>query len=58
MDVEGKVVVITGRGSGIGKTMAQRFRRGGARGIVVADLNGEAAETVAISCLPFRRPAC
>ncbi len=47
MDVQDKVVAITGGGSGIGKAMARRFRRDGARGIVVADINGEAAEAVA-----------
>lgn len=49
MDVQDKVVVITGGGSGIGKAMAQRFHRGGARGVVIGDLDIDAAEAVAAS---------
>ena len=47
MRVHGKAVVITGGGSGIGKALAERFRAEGARGILVADLDGEAAAAVA-----------
>lgn len=47
MDVQGKAVVITGGGSGIGKALAERFHRAGARGIVIADLNEDAAKAVA-----------
>jgi NAD(P)-dependent dehydrogenase (short-subunit alcohol dehydrogenase family) len=47
MDIQNKVIVITGGGSGIGKAMAETFHREGARGIVVADINGAAAEAVA-----------
>ncbi len=49
MDIAGKVVVITGGASGIGKAMAERFHAGGARAILVADLNEEAAHAVALS---------
>lgn len=47
MDIEGKVVVITGGGSGIGQAMARRFRKAGARALVIADLNGDAAAATA-----------
>lgn len=47
MKLRDKVVVVTGGGSGIGAAMARRFKREGARAVVVADLNGAAAESVA-----------
>jgi NAD(P)-dependent dehydrogenase (short-subunit alcohol dehydrogenase family) len=42
----GKVVVVTGAGSGIGRSSAMLFARLGAK-VHVADLNGESAESVA-----------
>jgi len=48
MKLEGKVVVVTGGANGIGRSMAKRFAAEGARGVVVADLDGEAAESVAL----------
>ncbi len=47
MDIQGKVVVVTGGASGIGKAMCERFAQEGARGVVVADLDGAAADAVA-----------
>jgi NAD(P)-dependent dehydrogenase (short-subunit alcohol dehydrogenase family) len=49
MDVAGRVVVVTGGGGGIGAALCRRFAAEGARALVVADVNGEAAETVARS---------
>src|SRR3712207_3239575 len=47
MEVPGAVVVVTGGASGIGRALARRFAADGAKGVVVADLDGEGAERVA-----------
>ena len=47
MDLRDKVAVVTGGASGIGRAMARRFAEEGARGVVVADLDGPGAEVVA-----------
>ncbi|GLZ41818.1 SDR family oxidoreductase [Actinokineospora sp. NBRC 105648] len=49
MELTGRVAVLTGAGHGIGAAMARRFGAAGARGIVVSDLDGAAAEEVAES---------
>ncbi len=49
MDLKGRIVVVTGAASGIGKAMAERFSRAGARKVVCADINGEGAVAVAAS---------
>jgi NAD(P)-dependent dehydrogenase (short-subunit alcohol dehydrogenase family) len=50
MDIQGKVVIVTGGASGIGAALARRMAAEGARGIVVADINLERAQGVAREC--------
>src|SRR5215212_6030967 len=47
MRVEGKVVVVTGAGRGIGRALARRFAAEGAKGVAVGDLDSDNAEAVA-----------
>ena len=49
MNVKGKVVIVTGGASGIGKAMVERFHKDGALALIVGDLNGAGAEAVARS---------
>lgn len=49
MQVKDKVVVITGGANGIGRALCRRFAQEGARGVVVADIDGDGARTVADS---------
>jgi NAD(P)-dependent dehydrogenase (short-subunit alcohol dehydrogenase family) len=47
MELNDRVIIITGGGSGIGEALARAAHREGARHVVVADLDGAAAERVA-----------
>lgn len=47
MDIQNKVVIVTGGASGIGLALCRRFAQAGARGIVVADLDPGACQRVA-----------
>src|SRR5262249_51759239 len=47
MHIRDKVIVVTGGGNGIGRALCRRFAADGARAIVVVDLDGDAARSVA-----------
>ena len=47
MEIEGKVVVVTGGASGIGRALARRFGADRAAGVVVADVDADGAAAVA-----------
>jgi NAD(P)-dependent dehydrogenase (short-subunit alcohol dehydrogenase family) len=47
VEISGRVVIVTGGASGIGAALCHAFSAAGARGVVVADVNGEAANAVA-----------
>jgi NAD(P)-dependent dehydrogenase (short-subunit alcohol dehydrogenase family) len=47
MRIEGKVVVVTGAGRGIGRALARRFAAEGAKGVAVGDIDQDNAEAVA-----------
>ncbi|HEX8135315.1 MAG TPA: SDR family NAD(P)-dependent oxidoreductase, partial [Actinomycetes bacterium] len=47
MNLQGAVAVVTGGAGGIGRALALRFAREGARAVVVADLDEPGARRVA-----------
>jgi NAD(P)-dependent dehydrogenase (short-subunit alcohol dehydrogenase family) len=47
VEIRERTIVVTGGGNGIGAALARRFASGGARGVVVADIDADAASTVA-----------
>lgn len=57
MRVEGRVCVVTGGASGIGRALCERFAADGARSVVVVDRNGEGASAVA-DTIGGRAEAC
>ena len=47
MDIENRIVVVTGAAGGIGKALAIRFHQAGAKTVVCADLDKDGAEATA-----------
>jgi NAD(P)-dependent dehydrogenase (short-subunit alcohol dehydrogenase family) len=47
MDIAGQVVVVTGAANGIGKALAERFRKGGAKAVMAADIDADGVARVA-----------
>ena len=47
MHIKDKIVVVTGAASGIGRALAQRFAKEGAKKVICSDINGDGARAVA-----------
>ena len=47
MEIRDRIVVVTGAASGIGRELARRFARDGAKLVVCSDINGDGAKAVA-----------
>jgi NAD(P)-dependent dehydrogenase (short-subunit alcohol dehydrogenase family) len=55
MDMQGKVVIVTGAGRGIGAAMCRQFAAAGAARVIVSDRDAEAAAAVAEGIGPTAR---
>ena len=47
MEIKDRIVVVTGAASGIGRALAQRFAREGAKRVICSDINAEGVKAVA-----------
>ena len=48
MDIHNKIAVVTGAGGGIGRALAIALHKAGAKSVVCADINAEAAQATAV----------
>ncbi|HRS82524.1 MAG TPA: SDR family oxidoreductase [Smithellaceae bacterium] len=47
MEIKGKIIIVTGGASGIGRGLCQRFAKEGAKAVIAADINEAGAKAVA-----------
>src|SRR5271156_5282365 len=47
MEIKDRIVVVTGAASGIGRALAQRFAKEGAKRVICSDINAEGVRAVA-----------
>jgi NAD(P)-dependent dehydrogenase (short-subunit alcohol dehydrogenase family) len=47
MQIQGKVVIVTGGSNGIGRALCHKFAAAGAKAVVIADIDREAGLKVA-----------
>ena len=47
MQIQGKVVIVTGGSNGIGRALCHKFAAAGAKAVVIADIDREAGQKVA-----------
>ena len=52
VQLQGRIVIITGGAAGIGRALALRFAREGVAGLIIADQDAAGAEEVASACPP------
>jgi NAD(P)-dependent dehydrogenase (short-subunit alcohol dehydrogenase family) len=55
MQLKDKLIVVTGAGSGIGRSLVKKFIAAGARTVIAADINADAARQTAeeLGCVPM-----
>ena len=48
MEIKDRIVVVTGAASGIGRALAQRFAKDGAKKVICSDINADGVKAVAV----------